>query len=325
MNIGSVQFFKRVILCCLALMIIIPTGLAIALGIENHKLSEELALLKGKIPQTETGETKEPEAVSSIISVVSEPSRAETKLNRILALREKAAGSPAYSLAYQDLYPDLYIEHDWVFNKEVSNAVYLTFDDGPSEVTAKVLDMLRLYGIKATFFVVYDDSTEAADLLRRMVDEGHTVGVHSTTHQYRQIYGSVESFLTDFEKTAVWIEEETGVKPEIFRFPGGSVNTYNLPISEMLISEMLRRGYLYFDWNVSSGDASGSIGSNEIVSNVISGVARREGEKAIVLMHDGPGKETVKNALPHIIESLEASGREMFPLDNRVEPICFDY
>ncbi len=325
MKIGSVQFFKRVILCCLALMIIIPTGIAIGLAIENHKLSEQIESLTGTEPSKEKEGPKASQEGASVISVVSQPNRSETKLNRILALREKAAGSTPYSLAYQDLYPDLYIEHDWDFKEDDSNAVYLTFDDGPSEVTSEVLDMLGLYGVRATFFVVYDDSQEAADLLRRMVAEGHTIGVHSTTHQYRQIYGSVESYLADFEKTAAWVEKETGVKPTVFRFPGGSVNTYNLPISEMLISEMLRRGYLYFDWNVSSGDASGLISSDQIVSNVLSGVAHRKGEKAIVLMHDGPGKKTVRNALPHIIESLEASDREMLPLSNQVKPICFDY
>ena len=321
MKLGSVQFFKRLILCGLALMIIIPTGLCIDFGIQNHALSARLAAFS----PAEAAQKDKTTEDTSAVSVMTAGSRTDTELTRIISERENASGSLACSLDYQELYPDMYIKHTWKFEPDNTNAVYLTFDDGPSAVTPKILDMLRLYGVKATFFVVYDPSPEAADLLRRMVEEGHTIGVHTTTHQYRQIYSSVESYLTDFQKTAAWVEKETGVKPTIFRFPGGSVNTYNLPISEMLISEMLRRGYLYFDWNVSSGDASTSVSTDEIVSNVLSGVAARDGEKSVVLMHDGRGKKDIQYALPHIIESLEASGKELLPLTNTVKPICFDY
>lgn len=321
MKLGSVQFFKRLILCGLALMIIIPTGLCIDFGIQNRTLTDKLETVS---PVNEAYADEKNEATTAA-SVMTAGNRTDTELAKIISQRENASGLLACSLDYQELFPELYIDHDWKFEPDNTNAVYLTFDDGPSAVTPKILDMLRLYGVKATFFVVYDPSPKAADLLRRMVAEGHTIGVHTTTHQYRQIYSSVESYLTDFQKTAVWIEKETGVKPTIFRFPGGSVNTYNLPISEMLIAEMLRRGYLYFDWNVSSGDASTSITEDEIVSNVLSGVAARDGEKSVVLMHDGRGKKDIQHALPHIIESLEASGKELLPLTNAVTPICFDY
>jgi peptidoglycan-N-acetylglucosamine deacetylase len=321
MKLGSVKFFKRLILCGLALMIIIPSGLCIDFGIQNRALTEKLEKVS-PADQTQTGKKAED---TTAVSVITAGSPTDTELAKIISQRETASGLLACSLDYQELYPEMYIDHDWEFEPDNTKAVYLTFDDGPSSVTPKILDMLRLYGVKATFFVVYDPSPEAADLLRRMVAEGHTIGVHTTTHQYRQIYSSVESYLTDFQKTAAWIEKETGVKPTLFRFPGGSVNTYNLPISEMLISEMLRRGYLYFDWNVSSGDASTSVTTDEIVSNVLSGVAARDGEKAVVLMHDGRGKKDIQYALPHIIESLEASGKELLPLTNTVKPICFDY
>ena len=146
-----------------------------------------------------------------------------------------------YSLEYQELYPDLYVERNEEMFDDVPNSVYLTFDDGPSPVTKDILKVLKEKDVKATFFVVYNDSSEAAELLREIAEEGHTIGVHSTTHIYSQIYSSVEAFLSDFEMTATWIEEVTGNKPEIFRFPGGSINIYNEGIYQTIIAEMLRR------------------------------------------------------------------------------------
>lgn len=229
------------------------------------------------------------------------------------------------NLAYQTLFPDLYVENDFQFVTTEEKVCYLTFDDGPNaDNTASVLDTLKKYNIKATFFVVYQDNDTANALYKRIVDEGHTIAVHTASHDYTEIYSSIEAYLTDFEKMSSHIEAVTGVKPEIFRFPGGSVNSYNITFYREIIAEMLRRGYVYYDWNVSSGDAaSGYVSSQKIVSNVLSGSQSQD--DAIVLMHDGPGHGATAAALPEIIEGLQNQGYTFAGLDNTVTPWCFGY
>ena len=119
------------------------------------------------------------------------------------------------------------------------------------------------------------------------------------------------------------LQEACGVKPEIFRFPGGSVNVYNKAIYKQLIAEMTRRGYVYYDWNSSTGDASGgSIPVSDIVSYSLS---TGQYDKKILLCHDGPGHQNTAEALPDIIEGLMEQGYSFAALDNSVAPICFGY
>ena len=229
------------------------------------------------------------------------------------------------NLHYQTLFPDLYIDNDFDFIATKEKVCYLTFDDGPNVAnTHLVLDTLEKYNIKATFFVVYSDDEYSDELYKRIVNEGHTIAVHTASHQYTEIYSSVEAYLTDFEKMSSHIESVTGVKPEIFRFPGGSVNTYNSSLYREIIAEMTRRGYTYYDWNVSSGDAAiGVVTKERIISNVLTGSAAQD--DAIVLMHDGPGHSATAAALPQIIEGLKEQGYTFDRLDKTVTPWCFGY
>ena len=138
---------------------------------------------------------------------------------------------------------------------DVDNAVYLTFDDGPSARTDEILEILDKYGVKATFFVVGANEEGDLERMQKIVAAGHTLAIHSYSHDYKKIYASVEAYLEDFNQMFCQIYEATGVKPQIFRFPGGSVNSYNVGIHQQLIAEMTRRGFVYFDWNVANGDA----------------------------------------------------------------------
>ena len=227
---------------------------------------------------------------------------------------------------YSYTHPTLYVENDFVFDADEPEKVcYLTFDDGPAPgYTEKVLDTLKKYDAKATFFVVYNDSDAAKKLYNRMIEEGHTIGVHTSSHNYSKIYENVDNFLDDFDKVSRFVTEVTGYKPEIFRFPGGSINSYNIGNYQDIISEMLRRGYTYYDWNISSGDAASSVVSKEnIVNNTVKGVLSTD--KAIVLMHDGSGHKSTVKALPEVIEKLKAEGYEFRALSNDVKPTWFGY
>ena len=201
----------------------------------------------------------------------------------------------------------------------------MTFDDGPSAAcTPEVLDILKKYDIRATFFVVGSITGENREIVQRIIDEGHTIGIHTYTHSYESIYQSVDAYLADFEKLWTELYEEFSYRAEIFRFPGGSVNTYNYMLSHQLIAEMYRRGFIYFDWNASAEDAaSGNPGSDVVTQRILNGV--RNADRSIVLMHDSSSMTATVEALPEIIEQLKDEGYSFDKLDRSVKPITFSY
>lgn len=187
---------------------------------------------------------------------------------------------------------------------------YLTFDDGPSANTIKILDILKQKDIKATFFVVGNPGMK--DTYKRIVDEGHTLGNHTYGHDYNKIYKSPETFFADVEKLNDLLEEATGQRSKILRFPGGSNNTVSRRaggsgIMNTMIDAVLDEGYNYFDWNVDSQDASKAKQSKDvIVRSVLNGA--NSSKKAVILMHDAAAKTTTVDALPEIIDGLSQKG-----------------
>lgn len=163
--------------------------------------------------------------------------------------------------------------------------IYLTFDDGPSNYTGELLDILAKYNVKATFFVV---NTGAIAITGRMVAEGHSVGIHSATHNFSYIYSSEESYYADLYYMQSIIAEHTGQTTYLLRFPGGSSNSiskqYNTGIMTRLSQSVRERGFQYFDWNVDSDDAGCATTAEEVYNNVVAGVTGRK--TAIVLQHD---------------------------------------
>ena len=193
--------------------------------------------------------------------------------------------------------------------------VYLTFDDGPSKNTDAILDVLDDYNVKATFFVVGRDADEYIDQYKRIVDEGHVIGMHSFTHNYSNIYASYDNFVNDYNKIHSFIEETCGVTPVYYRFPGGSSNRVsNVNMSEF-INFLNSQGVTYYDWNVSSGDAtSAAFTSDELVDNVMSDVVKYK--TSVVLLHDATNKTATVEALPKLIEALQAEGAMILPISN---------
>ena len=189
------------------------------------------------------------------------------------------------------------------------NVIYLTFDDGPSkDITPKILDILKEENIKATFFVLNFDSSKEA-LLKREVKEGHSIGIHGYSHEYRKIYQSVDTYMENINSMQRKIKEVTGMTTVITRFPGGSSNTvskFNPGIMTKLTNEVLNSGYLYYDWNVSSGD-SGDVKTKEAVyQNVIKGL--RKNRNNVVLMHDFANNHKTLEALRSIIHYGKQNG-----------------
>ena len=226
-------------------------------------------------------------------------------------------------IPYENLYPELYSDPP-VFIPRDKKIAYLTFDDGPSVRTPEVLEILKRYHIKATFFVVTNESADLT-LLPQILADGHTLGLHSESHNYRKVYASVEAYLDDFNQAYNKIYAASGVKPTMFRFPGGSVNGYNSGIYQNIISEMTRRNFVYYDWNVSTQDAKKGTTAEEIYANVVRDVNTYRSNRAVVLIHDSMYKTESVRALPWIIEFLIQEGYSFESLDPSVKPVIFSY
>ena len=200
-------------------------------------------------------------------------------------------------------------------NDEWPRKVYLTFDDGPSANTGKILDILDEYGVKGNFFVVGTENESLKKYYKRIVDEGHVIGMHSYSHKYSEVYASKEAFTEDLDKIYTLIYDETGVAPTIYRFPGGSSNSVSRVPMDELIEILDKRGIEYYDWNVLSGDATNPIlPAEDIIKNSLSTIG--EYEEAMILFHDLSNKTTTVEALPTIIEALLDEGITIAPIDD---------
>lgn len=247
------------------------------------------------------------------------------QLQELMEPSDPEDSKDSHSSAYEKDYPELYSQAQYdLLNGTDSGVsdkkVYLTFDDGPSNLTPEVLDLLDEYNAKATFFVVYQDDENAAEYLSEIVKRGHTLALHSYSHNYKKIYASVDAFLEDYDKVYQWVYEETGQRPTLFRFPGGS-NNGTRSVTKEIKQEMARRGFLYYDWNVSSGDGSNATTTENIIDNICSNVGNFH--FPVVLMHDGRGKNATLRALPTVLKKLKEKGYTFEALDETMEPVCF--
>lgn len=222
---------------------------------------------------------------------------------------------------YADIYPDMMVnapaESEYV--RELGT-VYLTFDDGPSDNTYSILSYLEQYNIKATFFVVPNRSDGCYAKLKAIADAGHSIGIHSASHVYKDIYASVEAFLDDFHEAWDIVYDATGIKTEIFRFPGGSVNDFNTETRDYIIQEMNRRGFRYFDWNVDSNDAGGATWT-EMYNSIPSDIANNY--RSVVLMHDSNSTPNTVLVLGDVLHVLVNDGYKFDKINNNTRPVQF--
>lgn len=186
--------------------------------------------------------------------------------------------------------------------------VYLTFDDGPSENTKKIMDILAKYDAKATFFVT-GRNQDYNYLIKDAYNAGHTIALHTYSHEYSTVYASVDAYFDDLNKIGQMVKKEIGFVPHYIRFPGGSSNTvsrrYCQGIMSTLTKEVVEKGYQYYDWNGDSTDASGN---NVPVSKLIANATSSKANNINILFHDTKAKSTTVEALPAIIENYLARG-----------------
>ncbi|NLV87170.1 MAG: polysaccharide deacetylase family protein [Clostridiales bacterium] len=309
MYLGSVRFFKHLILLVIVLIIV-----SLLIG---------LVSAHGRYNKLEKTTERYENALSAMGYVL--PERNGSKETSKNSENEQAEPSPDQndfflpSFSYQTQYPDLYVSPPASRHESEGNTIYLTFDGGISSNTAAVLDVLREKDISATFFVVGSYAEGCEDILRRIVDEGHSLGMRSYSNNIDKIYSSVAEFLSDMERCFKFFKDETGASPLIFRFPGGSINSYNSGIFQQLIAETTRRGFVFFDWNVLAQDVY-TYEDTSMTENVLDGCAYMEG--GIVLFHD---QYTDADELSALIDLLLRRGYSLEKLSPEVQPIVFSY
>ena len=303
-----VKRLKKIIVGTFLTVTILPTVLCIIFGVSASRYkaalkekTEELNYYLELQSESDFIEEEIPEAI--LVSTVGTTS---------VKKRDNLTGDDIKNLSLSD--EELY---------EGYRKIYLTFDDGPSSNTDEILDILKEYNVKATFFVVRHEGRNFERLYRRIVDEGHTLGMHSCTHIYSDLYFDKEAFLEDTNTLRNFLYLVTGVESDIYRFPGGSTNRASLVDMHIFADALSEEGIVFFDWNVSSKDATaGGVSKSAIV-----GTVEREVDKhsqSIVLFHDLGSKTTTVEALPEIIEYIQSmDDAVLLPITRETDPIQF--
>lgn len=200
--------------------------------------------------------------------------------------------------------------------------VYLTFDDGPSEVTAAILDTLKQHDVKATFFVTGREGEEAEAIYKRIVEEGHTLGMHSYSNKYSVLYQSEESFEQDLHALQDYLYQVTGVESRFYRFPGGSSNQISNVSMDYFIHYLNENNIIYYDWNVSAGDAAAAaFTAEEMIENITQDVVKYK--TSVVLMHDSEEKTVTAEMIGPLIDALQELNVEILPIDEQSSVIQY--
>ncbi|MCL1903836.1 MAG: polysaccharide deacetylase [Oscillospiraceae bacterium] len=313
MYFGSVKFFKHLITIIISLLVLVTIAAIVVLTVENNDLKKQIRELNNEFlyndRKTPAGEQPSDTAEGE------EPVQDETT-------PEFVPEESPYDGLFEDLYAENYGNTSEIEYSDDSNYIYLTFDDGPSNNTLTILKYLRNHNAKATFFVVPNGGN--AHLLNQIAEEGHAIGVHSYSHKYDEVYESVETYLEDFYLARNLIHEQTGLYVDIYRFPGGSINDYNEAIRDEIITEMNRRGFVYFDWNVDSRDSSGA-SWDTMYRTVRADVAdnTETGERSVVLFHDSASSTFTTWVIEDLLESFGVNPYEYIigKLDLSVRPL----
>lgn len=314
-----VQALKKLIILMLVLCIVTPCVLCVILFVRVNTLNRNIDMITLQLEQLTGISSKQEEKLEELIE----------------GLREEGTGAVNATEASntQTKIGNLQNNTDIEENEgkitgvtempaeDYKHKVYLTFDDGPSIYTDEILDILDRYDIKATFFVVGKESDSAKEALCRIVEGGHTLGMHSYSHKYKEVYRSVDAFAEDFWKLRDYLYEVTGVESSVYRFPGGSSNTVSSIDMWEFADYLDSQDVVFFDWNISSGDAGSTLlDVDTLVENCTADITERE--NSVILMHDSANRHTTIEALPIIIENILAlEDTVILPITEDTEPV----
>ena len=298
---------KKIIVIFLLFLILMPTFLCIVLFVRLNRVQKQLNTLmiarntQQQLAQLESSRMETETTIAEFFDVL------ETPFESVAPVGEYET-----QLLNEEI---LLTDEELVQNAlaEGRKVVYLTFDDGPSEITEDILEVLDKYGVKATFFTIGNVNSDLFYLYNEIIEKGHTLGMHSYSHVYSSIYANIPSFDEDFQKIYDQIYDVTGEHPFVYRFPGGSSNLVSaIPMTEF-IKYLNEKNITYFDWNVSAQDAEGKLLTPEqIYNNVFKDVDKKD--VCVVLMHDSASLPTTVEALSLIIEKLQEMDAVILPI-----------
>lgn len=298
-----VQRLKKMIIGIVAAGIVIPLLCCVYLSCRLHTIEGTLKTLEQRLDELDIRNQE----LQTLLQQLQEQ---ESTPEQTPQIQEDSSGAEASEPVAEES-----------SGQEEIHKVYLTFDDGPSIYTNDILDILDSYNVKATFFVVGKEETNAEEALQRIVDEGHTLGMHSYSHKYKELYESMDSFTQDFARIRDYIYQATGVESVCYRFPGGSSNTVSEIDMHDFIDYLDSQGVEYYDWNVSSGDGgSMKLSTDTLLENCTKDIDTRD--TSIILLHDSAEKPTTVEALPDIIENILARpDTVILPITENTRPI----
>lgn len=298
-----VQRLKKMIIGIVAAGIVIPLLCCVYLSCRLHTIDGTLKTLEQRLDELDIRNQE----LQTLLQQLQEQ---ESTPEQTPQIQEDSSGAEASEPVAEES-----------SGQEEIHKVYLTFDDGPSIYTNDILDILDSYNVKATFFVVGKEETNAEEALQRIVDEGHTLGMHSYSHKYKELYESMDSFTQDFARIRDYIYQATGVESVCYRFPGGSSNTVSEIDMHDFIDYLDSQGVEYYDWNVSSGDGgSMKLSTDTLLENCTKDIDTRD--TSIILLHDSAEKPTTVEALPDIIENILARpDTVILPITENTRPI----
>lgn len=308
-----VRRIKRCIVFLRTTVMILPIVISICLLIQVQSLGEVIKNISAQVDRL-TRETDMQQTLLSLLEdklqVLEERADQADRLLSELRSSEKENGEQTETEPPKE-----------TAEVNAAHKVYLTFDDGPSIYTNDILDILDEYGVKATFFVLGKESDSAKEALRRIVEDGHTLGMHSYTHKYGEIYASLESFSGDFHKIQDYLYEVTGVKSTVYRFPGGSSNTVSPQPMKIYAEYLDEQGVVFFDWNSSSGDGGAELlSADTLLENSLQKIDRYD--TFVILLHDAASRPTTVEMLPRLIESILAmEDTVILPITEQTKPI----
>lgn len=321
MNSSKKTQIAKIALILLSVAVLVLAIVTTTFAVKNHNLTkadaERNAKLESAISQNDAFKAQESKKQEDFDSAISEKDASHAKEKAEL---EKKIADLQKQLAIKRAAAQANQAKPNAPKPTGKKVIYLTFDDGPSARTPEVLKILRDNGIKATFFVVNGHKNN--HYMKDIVAEGHVIALHSYTHDYKKIYASDDAFYQDLKQISDLVYEQTGIRSKMMRFPGGGSNTISRKSSPGIMSRLTKKvgemGYTYFDWNLSSGDASYPSPS---VAQLIENCKRLpKSDSVIVLMHDAGDKKNTVAALPEIISYYKSLGYSFASLSPDVPP-----
>lgn len=312
-----INLYKKIIAFVLLFLILLPTFFCVILFFRVNSLQNEIKELKADNNNySAQSETADPNYVYAAETTTAEKETEKETIKGPLSATTNKVNEQTSAVTEETTSAASLIDQALADGRKV---VYLTFDDGPSDYTQELLGILKNHGVKATFFVNGKEGEEYVKDYNDIIEQGNTLAMHTYSHDYQLVYSSLDNFIGDFKKLQDYLYKVTGVKSSIFRFPGGSSNSQSqIPVTTY-INYLNEQGITYFDWNVSSGDGASGLTKEQVEKNVLGGIAKND--ISVVLMHDANEKHTTLEAVPYIIESLQAENALILPITDDTMPV----